>query len=680
MRLRDPRLWLALISATAVLSVVLANVEREMPGPLSHVHAREDRLAGARGCAECHGGWFSDMQSACLECHATVAAQIEAGRGLHGMVGQVRTIGCGGCHSEHHGAGFLVTNRQSFRLAGVDDPAAFDHRIVGFAMDGRHLELACTECHPHAEEQPLAAGHRRHAGLDRDCATCHEDPHEGAMQVRCDQCHGQRAFDEPASAGHERFLPLTGGHAGVDCRICHRPGSAHDVMVLGRTQERSPRTCQDCHESPHRAGFVAGAAERLGAAAGGTCGGCHLPRHTSFRDSLDMPRELHALAGFPLERPHDRVACTECHPPRGTFAERHPGRSADACASCHEDVHGGQFAPARGRPTDCTACHARTHFAPHGFTLARHARTAFPLTGRHADAGCDACHARPDPRAPRRFRGTEGRCDDCHEDVHQGRFAAGRDRTTDPAGTCVACHDTASFRNVRGFDHARTGFELAGAHAQAPCTSCHPRTNDDRRGRTLGRVVPGDHRGCTACHRDPHGGRFDRPGLPSTLGGAQGCARCHSALSFRNLPHGFDHGLWTGFPLQGAHAEAACAACHEPLLAPDRDGRTWKAARGTDCADCHREPHAGQFAAAGRTDCRRCHRPAATFADLRFRHDLDSRFALGEAHRDLPCSSCHVHAEIDGQWAVRYRPIPRECRDCHGAQLDLTRRKPGARR
>src|SRR5262249_54952035 len=151
-----------------------------------------------------------------------------------------------------------------------------------------------------------------------------------------------------------------------------------------------------------------------------------------------------------------------------------------------------------------------------------------------------------------------------------------------------------------GFEHgAFTGFEVLGAHAEAGCTVCHvPAGEKDARGRTFGRVEAhfGAFEGCVTCHADPHGGRFDEaPGYPAEVQGFRGCARCHDESAFRNLPRDFDHGYWTGFALAGAHEQAACAACHEPLLGASGVGRTSAEAAGSSCSDCHEDPHAGQF-------------------------------------------------------------------------------------
>jgi hypothetical protein len=135
--------------------------------------------------------------------------------------------------------------------------------------------------------------------------------------------------------------------------------------------------------------------------------------------------------------------------------------------------------------------------------------------------------------------------------------------------------------------------------------------------------------------------------------------------SFRTFPKGFDHGRWTGFVLDGKHLEAACSACHTPLRKADRFGRTWGRAKSAACADCHADPHAGQFVIEGRIDCARCHRSAAAFKTLAFRHNFDSRFPLGKAHANVACDACHKPTRIGDTVVVRYRPVPRECADCH---------------
>ncbi|MGE3174258.1 MAG: hypothetical protein AB7O97_16640 [Planctomycetota bacterium] len=705
MKLASARLWLSLSCCAAVVAFAASNLGKTLPGPLSAAHAQVEDLDGGNSCSQCHGGWFSDLQASCLKCHADIEGQLAEHRGLHGALEPDRARTCGLCHSEHHGGDFALINRASWSLAGFESREAFDHRRVGFALDGRHLDLDCSRCHTNADAAPLAAGERRFLGLQRDCAACHHDVHDGAMRVRCDQCHGQQSFAEPASTGHERYLALDGAHGALACTACHPEGSPRAVLALGRTELRDPRGCADCHASPHQR--LARAAAEPPAAPGGeaargaaparhggdrSCGECHQPEHRTFLDARAvMTPQLHRATGFSLDAPHDAVTCGQCHAPGGTFAERHPGRTQDGCASCHDDPHGGQFADSALAGAGCVSCHERRGFAPHAFTAERHARTALPLDGAHADAACADCHARERDDLPRRFHGTKSRCEACHTDGHGRAFASVTgELQQDARGTCAVCHGTASFgRDGAPFDHGRyTGFRLDGAHALAACETCHPRAEQpDANGRTFGHTAAHAalSTGCGTCHDDVHQGRFDRPGMPAAVDGRRDCARCHDTASFRAFPQGFDHGRWTGFALHGAHGKAACSSCHiETGLVASGDVA---APLGTRCADCHREPHGGQFAAAwpapgpgaaGMTDCRRCHRDGLSFGDLKFDHDTDARFRLGSAHQKVPCASCHRPIDT-GPGAehpiVRYRPVPRECTDCHGQQQDPLRRQ-----
>ncbi|MGQ0614486.1 MAG: hypothetical protein ACT4PV_12190 [Planctomycetaceae bacterium] len=682
MRLSNPRLYLTLFPAAAVLYFSVGVLGGRSPGPISAVHAREERLDGGGNCSSCHGGWFGSMTEACLACHATIDEQIGAGTGLHGALGSSKASACASCHSEHHGAGFAMVNRRSFAQAGVADPAKFDHALVGWRMDGRHLELSCAECHEQADAELLPPGGRRYGGLDRDCASCHEDPHEGRMTVACAGCHGQSSFDALHAEGHERHLPLVGGHGDLSCRACHAGGEPHALETLGAGTAPPARACAQCHASPHAAAFVAGAARASGNPEAGSCVVCHLAEHRSFRDEgLRLTPGQHDYSGFPLAAPHDRATCAQCHAPAAEeFALRYPGRGPDSCRSCHEDPHGGQFDAGRFADRGCVACHDRHRFEPHAFTPEVHARTAFPLTGAHVATACDDCHKIPQEGHPRRFAGTSASCDACHADAHAGFFAlSAARRKLEPPDSCSACHLTTDFREIpeAGFDHGRwTGFVVRGAHAQSRCESCHrPREQPDGTGRSFGRVEEtfGSVADCASCHVDPHEGGFDGPRAPSSIDGKTSCARCHVETSFRAFPKPFGHALFTGFPLEGAHGAAECAACHTPLRKPEPSGRTWGRARGARCADCHTDVHAGQFTRDEVTDCARCHRAADTFTNLSFRHNLDSRFPLDKTHAAVACASCHKPVREGNATFVRYRPMGRECADCHGQQEDPLR-------
>jgi hypothetical protein len=117
------------------------------------------------------------------------------------------------------------------------------------------------------------------------------------------------------------------------------------------------------------------------------------------------------------------------------------------------------------------------------------------------------------------------------------------------------------------------------------------------------------------------------------------CLDCHEGDRWR--PARVDHG---SFPLRLAHADLACAACHES-----------GGFRGTPrtCAGCHEDPHKGQF---GKASCDRCHDERA-FKPSLFTVARHEGFALRGAHATVACDKCHA----DGT----FRGAPRTCAGCH---------------
>lgn len=710
MRWKNPAFWIAIVSAALVVWLVWLDSASTSPGPVSAAHAQEPELA-SNGCELCHGPERHSLAAACSACHTEVAAQIERKAGLHGTLGADVAL-CGRCHSEHHGAEFDIAGAHAFALAGVPDPAHYDHAQLGFTLTGKHLTLACDRCHTHANAQPLAKGTQRFLGLEQRCASCHEDVHLGALPD-CAACHGEeQPFAAVAEFVHTRAFELTGAHAGRACNACHVPGSAHAIeaehLRASATDTANVRSCASCHTSPHRAPFLADAARASGGTPDATCATCHPVEHTSFTDArATLSAAQHAATGFALVPPHERVACDACHPAgtradealeRATFASfvsAHPGRGADDCAACHGDPHGGEFETGVFATATCTTCHARTHFEPASFDLAEHARTTFALTGAHAAVACAECHretrtlrVKSKALSTRVFHGARSECSACHADAHAGAFErAGLPRTLDGKQDCERCHTTSSFGETEApFDHARwTTFALDGAHARAECSTCHtPAAQPDVTGRTFGRVrdhVTGDPTRCVTCHADVHAGAFDVAALPAVVDGRSDCARCHTTENFGTAAAGFDHGRWTGFELAGAHASADCAACHRASDLADARGRrfgrcavTARAAAAT-CTSCHVDAHGGAFDRGsaparidGRSGCLRCH-DQVSFQNVRpgtFDHAVSTGFTLAGAHLALECASCHEPVRAaDGRTQRFAQARGTRCDECH---------------
>jgi hypothetical protein len=297
--------------------------------------------------------------------------------------------------------------------------------------------------------------------------------------------------------------------------------------------------------------------------------------------------------------------------------------------------------------TDCNSCHGQIRWLGLPEDLGRrvHSRTRYPLTGKHDDTACNACHS-PALPAARRFRKLAfDDCLDCHADSHRGQFAD-RDR-----GACEPCHTTAGFTpTLFGAEaHASTRFALSGAHDAAPCGTCHtgkaPRLDWQLEGQS-----------CAACHDNPHGARFD------TEMAAGGCATCHSNVAWDQPKYA--HDAW---PLTGKHQSVRCDECHTPTEA-DRKAGHGKSYEDSprECEGCHSDVHLGQFRLSEpQKECAVCH-DTATFQLQAFDHVQSTGYPLAGKHQSVQCAACHLQTELtDGQSTRLWRLPYDECRDCH---------------
>jgi len=183
----------------------------------------------------------------------------------------------------------------------------------------------------------------------------------------------------------ETRFPLTGAHAAVPCVECHKAASnAKSAPVQYRFADRS---CTACHTDPHREQFRERMARGRKDGASFGCEACHTT--TSWRQ---LPNFDHGTTRFPLVGAHRTVACADCHkPPSGEKTLRNVvfNSVGSSCASCHADVHGGQFAGS-SKATDCASCHNSTRWKPSTFDHDK--RTTFPLEGAHRNVACADCH------------------------------------------------------------------------------------------------------------------------------------------------------------------------------------------------------------------------------------------------------------------------------------------------
>jgi len=212
----------------------------------------------------------------------------------------------------------------------------------------------------------------------------------------------------------------------------------------------------------------------------------------------------------------------------------------------------------------------------------------------------------------------------------------------DIAIPCADCHQASGWKPAHistRFNHARSGFALAGAHASSSCSSCHQSL------KFVGVTAT-----CANCHRDNHRGEL----------GAN-CARCHTSSSFTDRAGMYRAHQQTRFPLDGPHAAVDCQSCHVP--AP-QGGLTY-VNRPTECQACHlpafkATTNPAHVAAGFPKDCLSCH-SRSQWQGGRFDHSTTT-FALAGAHLTAQCADCHA----DGVFKNR----PQTCVSCHQKNYD----------
>lgn len=237
------------------------------------------------------------------------------------------------------------------------------------------------------------------------------------------------------------------------------------------------------------------------------------------------------------------------------------------------------------------------------------------------------------------------------------------------AKNCLQCHETG-----RGVSPAK-------------CLSCHTALRA-RIAAKKGLHAQPNFQKCERCHNEHHGRAFQLirwepqkldhrvTGFP--LEGAHAkaaCAQCHTTRSFLGLsqsctschadPHKGQLKACTTchrmtafkpaskfdhskarFPLTGLHAKVLCAKCHPTQV--------FRGVPFAKCTDCHKDPHAGRFGAA----CTQCHSTAGwrVEATANFDHSKTG-FTLTGAHKTTPCAECHRDHKFKG--------TPRACSSCH---------------
>ncbi|MBX2797334.1 MAG: FAM205/SPATA31 family protein [Myxococcales bacterium] len=357
------------------------------PGHTNRAHAS---FAGS--CDNCHLVFDGVPDERCLNCHLAIANREFDGRGFHATVADQACIDC---HTDHGGPDGPLTRKSAL--------ADFDHGLSGFGLEGRHSTLRCESCH----RAPLEA-------MQPECGECHEDAHTSALGPDCVACHVAQGWRRQLKTLEAHVIETTGGHEGLACEDCHLHGENLDASVV----------CANCHDQSHGgtqsdcalchqvSGFAPAEFNHgpctcsfPGKHQTVECLACH--ENFSFTDTPTLCSGCHTK-----DRPHEPLGeCSRCHTAlswsdgrfdhdsiRFKIRGAHLSVSCDAChetqfrgvpkacAGCHQEMGD----EAHGDFGRCEPCHTTAGFSPSRFD---HGSVGFPLTGRHANAPCQSCHA-----------------------------------------------------------------------------------------------------------------------------------------------------------------------------------------------------------------------------------------------------------------------------------------------
>jgi hypothetical protein len=573
-----------------------------------------------------------NLQTACTSCHSAIAWKPIRNspdfnhdtetrfplRGLHKGVDCRRChnslvfggapVRCADCHADLHRGQFGARCEECHTVKGWSAAIqATKGHTNRFPLVGAHSALQCEDCHRGAAAATFA-------GLRTDCYSCHQrsfqtapsvDHRAAGFPVTCQDCHGADSW-RAARFDHARFtgFSLLGAHAQLDCTSCH----------VGGRYKGTPADCFSCHAKDFNA---AKNPDHVQAGFPHTCTTCHLSAASWSGATFDHNK----LTGFALTGAHAAVDCASCHV-GGRFA----GTPTD-CYSCHAKDYQGAANPnhaAAHYPTDCSQCHNTNNWTSATFN---HAATPFPLTGAHAALACTQCHTGG-------AFAISTQCQSCHLTDYN--------KTTNPSHVaagfpqdCSLCHTTVNWQGA-AFNHSTaTKFPLTGAHATVACGLCH-----------VNNVFAGLATDCASCHL----GTFKTTTNPNHVvaGFPTDCSLCHSTSSWANAV--FDHSK-VGFNLTGAHAAAACAACH----ANNRFAGTPTQCGACHIADYNQTTNPNHAAAGFPQDCSLCH-STANWSGASFDHSKTG-FALTGAHVATLCSACHVNNQFAG--------LSTACAGCH---------------
>lgn len=343
----------------------------------------------------------------CVKCHLTLTDKNAGTDNKYLKLNGLAFKTCASCHKDVHAGklGKNCTNCHSPK-SWEKTKQKFDHNRTDFPLKGLHARLQCKACH--LPGKPLKISHYAF------CSDCHNDVHQGAFAKRsqkgaCEECHTVEGFKPSlftTSLHAKTDFPLKGAHLAVPCFECHRQNLAKrqkTKFVFHLQYER----CVSCHKNPHGKTvekYLTLVSKKTNA------NGC---RHCHSIQGWSAVSFDHGQTDFPLQGRHKNITCLSCH--HGKDANKADFKKIETtCASCHDDIHNGQFKRQKEVLTRCDRCHTPTDWLAEKFDHNRDA--VFALSGAHQFVPCASCHqtVREEKRRFVRYKPLKTSCKSCH--------------------------------------------------------------------------------------------------------------------------------------------------------------------------------------------------------------------------------------------------------------------------
>ena len=265
-------------------------------------------------------------------------------------------------------------------------------------------------------------------------------------------------------------------------------------------------------------------------------------------------------------------------------------------------------------------------------------------------AQCTTCHNAFGPISSKA-------CLECHEKIEKV-IANGVGYHGTLTSPCRGCHvehlgEKGDIRRLdaAAFNHNLARFGLDGKHRELPCDKCHLRDDTDGAQKRT-QYIGLDFTACSDCHGNPHEDAR-----------AANCVKCHTVGGWKEPNLLFVHNRDSQFRLEGKHSDTSCEKCHVSQTDSGDGSKFVFYGIGTDCSECHRDPHNGQF----EKSCESCHSEQGWKGRwLVEAHGPSSSYPLRGKHATVDCLKCHTPPEPGVVLAeARFAGLSQKCASCH---------------